>query len=65
MALQRADIFPVGDLAMMNSLKKTKQLPHHISKEEILEMSESWAPHRSIAAMIFWHAYIQERDIKI
>jgi DNA-3-methyladenine glycosylase II len=65
MALQRADIFPVGDLAMMNSLKKKKQLPHHISKEEILEMSESWAPHRSIAAMIFWHAYIQERDIKI
>lgn len=65
MALQRADIFPVGDLAMMNSLKKSKQLPHHITKEEILKLSESWKPHRSIASMIFWHAYIEERKIKV
>jgi DNA-3-methyladenine glycosylase II len=64
MGLQRADILPVGDLAMINSLKKIKQLPPQISKEEILQLSESWAPHRSVAAMIFWHAYIQERNIK-
>jgi DNA-3-methyladenine glycosylase II len=65
MALQRSDIFPVGDLAMMNSLKKTKQLPARTSKEEILKMSERWKPHRSIASMIFWHAYIQERKTKL
>lgn len=63
MALQRADVFPVGDLAMMNSLKKKKQLAHDTTKEKILELSESWKPHRSIAAMIFWHAYIQEKKI--
>jgi DNA-3-methyladenine glycosylase II len=64
MALQRKDIFPVGDLAMISSLKKTKQLPMDTSKEEILKLSASWIPHRSIAAMIFWHAYIQEKSIK-
>ena len=64
MALQRTDIFPVGDLAMINSLKKAKQLPANVSREEILKMAESWKPHRSIASMIFWHAYIQEKSIR-
>jgi DNA-3-methyladenine glycosylase II len=65
MALQRTDIFPVGDLAMMNSLKKTKKLLHHVTKEDILKLSERWKPHRSIASMIFWHAYLEERKIKV
>jgi DNA-3-methyladenine glycosylase II len=65
MALGRTDIFPTGDLAMMNSLKKVKQLPHHTTREKILSMAEGWKPHRSIASMIFWHAYIKDRNIKI
>ena len=65
MALQRIDIFPTGDLAMMNSLKKHKQLAPSTSKEEILILAEKWKPYRSIASMIFWHAYIIERGIKI
>ena len=64
MALQRSDIFPVGDLAMINSFKKVKQLPHNISKEELLQLAENWRPNRSIAAMILWHHYIMERNIK-
>jgi DNA-3-methyladenine glycosylase II len=64
MALQRTNIFPTGDLAMMNSLKKTKQLPPHSTKEEILLLAEYWKPHRSIATMILWHRYIIERKIK-
>ncbi|HEY4874842.1 MAG TPA: DNA-3-methyladenine glycosylase 2 family protein [Puia sp.] len=64
MALQRTNIFPTGDLAMMNSLKKTKQLPHHATKEEILLLAESWKPHRSLATMILWHRYLEERKIK-
>ncbi len=35
-ALQRADIFPVGDLAMVNALKEVKQLPKQTAKEELL-----------------------------
>ena len=65
MGLQRTDIFPTGDLAMMKSLKKIKQLPHDTTKEEILFMAERWKPHRSVASMIFWHAYIEDRNIKL
>ena len=64
-ALQRTDLFPLGDIALVNSLKEIKQLPPHISKEEMLAIAESWRPYRTIAAMILWHAYIQKRGIKI
>ncbi|MBS1934777.1 MAG: DNA-3-methyladenine glycosylase 2 family protein [Bacteroidetes bacterium] len=65
MALQRADIFPTGDLAMIKSLKKVKQLAEHTSKEEIIVLAEKWKPHRSVATMILWHSYIKEKKIKI
>jgi DNA-3-methyladenine glycosylase II len=64
-ALQRTDLFPLGDIALVNSLKEIKQLPHHITKEEMLAIAESWRPYRTIASMILWHAYIQKRGIKI
>jgi|SRR5579871_2863364 len=64
MALQRADVFPTGDLAMINSLKKVKQLPQHTSREEIIILAEKWKPHRSIATMILWHSYLEERKPK-
>jgi len=63
-ALQRADIFPVGDLAMVNALKEVKQLPKQAAKEELLQLAESWRPYRSIAAMMLWHHYIRTRNIK-
>jgi DNA-3-methyladenine glycosylase II len=64
-ALQRTDLFPLGDIALVNSLKETKQLHPHISKEEMLQIAEPWRPYRTIAAMILWHAYIQKRGIKL
>jgi DNA-3-methyladenine glycosylase II len=64
-ALQRTDLFPLGDIALVNSLKEVKQLPKDISKEEMLKIAEPWRPYRTIAAMILWHAYIQKREIKI
>lgn len=63
--LQRADVFPTGDLAMMNALKQIKQLPKHTSKEEIVAMAEPWRPHRSLATMLLWHHYIKTRNIKL
>src|SRR4030095_5910811 len=60
-AMQRADVFPTGDLAMMNSLKKVKNLPKTSSKENILEIAESWRPYRSVATYLLWHNYLEER----
>ena len=64
-ALQRADIFPIGDLAMVNALKEVKKLPKQTAKEELLQMAEAWRPYRTIAAMLLWHHYIKTRNIKI
>lgn len=64
-ALQRTDLFPLGDIALVNSLKEVKVLPKDISNEEMLKIAEPWRPYRTIAAMILWHAYIKKRNIKL
>ena len=60
-AMQRTDIFPTGDLAMMNSLKKIKNLKSTTTKENILAIAESWRPYRSVATYLLWHNYLEER----
>ncbi|MBC7902837.1 MAG: DNA-3-methyladenine glycosylase 2 family protein [Gemmatimonadaceae bacterium] len=60
-ALQRADIFPIGDLALVNAMRKVKNLQPAASKEQLLQIAESWRPHRSVASMILWHFYLSER----
>jgi len=64
-ALQRTDLFPLGDIALVNSLKETKQLHPHVSKDEMLAIAEPWRPYRTIASMILWHSYIKKRNIKL
>lgn len=62
-ALQRADIFPIGDLAAVNSLKKVKRLPASTTREELLIIAEQWKPYRSIATMLLWHHYLSAPKI--
>ena len=57
-ALQRADIFPIGDLAAVNALKRVKQLHTGTTREEMLAITEQWKPYRTIAAMLLWHYYL-------
>ena len=64
-ALQRTDLFPLGDIALVNSLKEIKQLHKHTTKDDMLSIAESWRPYRTIASMILWHAYIKKRNIKL
>ena len=64
-ALRRTDLFPLGDIALVNSLKHIKQLPDDISKEDMLAIAEKWRPNRTIAAMILWHDYMQRRKVTV
>ncbi len=64
-SLQRTDLFPLGDIALVNSLKEVKQLKKEVSKEKMLKIAELWRPYRTIAAMILWHSYIKKRNIKL
>lgn len=61
--LQRTDVFPIGDIALVNAIRMIKEKP--LGKEEILKLSQKWKPYRSIATLIFWHYYIIKRNIKL
>lgn len=56
--LQRTDIFPIGDLAALNALRRVKQLPKDVSKQHLLETVAHWQPYRSVATMMLWHLYL-------
>jgi DNA-3-methyladenine glycosylase II len=64
-ALQRTNLFPLGDVALVTSMKETKQLPKDFIKENLIPLAAIWQPYRSVAVMILWHAYIKKRKIKI
>jgi len=59
--LQHADVFPLGDLAAVNALKVLKKLPADASKEKIVKVAEKWKPYQTIAVMLLWHFYLEER----
>ncbi len=62
-ALQRTNILPIGDLALVTAVRMIKNKP--LTKEEILKLSNKWKPYRSIATTILWHYYIKKRNIKL
>ncbi len=64
MILHRTDVFPVGDLAIINAVKKLKNLPPATTKEDILGLANAWQPYRSIAAMLLWHYYLSKPTSK-
>jgi DNA-3-methyladenine glycosylase II len=64
LVLQRADIFPVRDLAAVNSMKRVKGLPSSTTKEELVIIAMQWQPYRTIATMMLWHDYLSRIAIK-
>lgn len=62
--LQRADLFPIGDLAAVNALKRVKQLPASTTRDAVLKVSERWIPFRTVACMMLWHYYLSNTGKK-
>lgn len=56
--LQHADVFPVGDLAAVNAMKRVKKLPADTPREELVEIAGNWQPYRTVATMLLWHYYL-------
>ncbi len=56
--LQAKDVFPIGDIAIVNSIRKLTKAQTH---EEILKLSEKWKPFRSLATYYLWHHYLSEK----
>lgn len=64
MGLQRTDLFPLGDIALVNSLKEVKELPKTASREELQLVAAPWQPYRTVAAFLLWHSYLCKRNRK-
>jgi DNA-3-methyladenine glycosylase II len=62
--LQRADVFPLGDLAAVNALKRIKHLPKDSLRDALLPVIDRWKPHRTIATMLLWHFYLSSATRK-
>jgi len=57
--LQSKDIFPVGDIAVVNTMKELSEAQ---TKDEILLHAEKWRPYRSLAVYFLWHYYLKKRN---
>ncbi len=56
-ALDRPDIFPVGDLALIVSTSRLMKLEARPDQREMERIAEAWRPWRSTAALMLWHYY--------
>lgn len=64
MALKRADIWPVQDLALAVAAHEVKGLPTRPGADELLAIGEAWRPWRTVAARILWHYYLNTKRLK-
>ena len=55
--LDRADIFPSGDLALQEATKILYSLLVRPKEKEMREIAQKWKPFRSLAASVLWEFY--------
>ena len=56
-ALDRADIFPSGDLALQVAVQDLKRLPERPGEKQLREIAQAWHPNRGVAARLLWRYY--------
>ena len=61
MALRRPDVWPIGDLALEVALHEVMGLPARPDARLQQDLSDRWAPFRSVAARLLWHYYLNTR----
>jgi len=60
-ALRRSDVFPAGDLALVEAVRELWRLRERPSPEALARRAQAWRPHRAVAARLLWHHYLSER----
>ncbi|WP_299196228.1 DNA-3-methyladenine glycosylase 2 family protein [uncultured Amphritea sp.] len=56
-SLQRQDIFPADDLALLVALGRLKRLQQKPTPKQARDMIAHWAPYRSAGSLFLWHYY--------
>lgn len=57
--LQSKDIFPLGDIALINTIKELTKVKTHSG---IIRLTQNWNPYRSLAAYFLWYYYLKKRN---
>lgn len=60
--LQAPDILPLGDIAVVNTIKELLQIDN---KTEMEIYTNKWKPYRSFATFLLWHFYLEKRNRKL
>jgi DNA-3-methyladenine glycosylase II len=60
-ALQRPDVWPATDLALMIAVERLKGLPARPGPKQMIVLGEAWRPWRAVAARLLWHYYRMTR----
>jgi DNA-3-methyladenine glycosylase II len=60
-ALESPDIIPLGDIAVVNTIKELFDVH---TKEEMEQLSQNWKPYRTMATFMLWHHYLEKRNRK-
>ncbi len=53
-SLQRADIFPIGDLVIRRSMQQYYPLDNETKHDKYMSIADAWRPYRSIASFYLW-----------
>lgn len=61
-SLGRPDVFPTGDLGIVNAVTALYAFTDRASETEMLDIAESWRPYRTIASWYLWQALDLLRD---
>lgn len=56
-SLQRPDVMPAQDLALMVAAQRLKRLKERPTPKQLLKIAETWRPYRSYGARMLWHYY--------
>ena len=64
-SLGRPDIWPASDLALQIGYQEALNLPQRPDENELDRFGVQYAPWRSAAARVFWHFYIEKRNLKL
>jgi DNA-3-methyladenine glycosylase II len=56
-ALQRPDVMPAQDLALLVAAQRLKGLKTRPEPKKLLKLAQPWRPYRSYAARMLWHYY--------
>lgn len=61
-SLQASDIIPLGDIAVINTIKELLDIH---DKQEIENYVAKWSPYKSVATFLLWHYYLGKRNRKV